>query len=407
MVKKAIVIGGGAAGLIAAYFSAKSGVETILIEQNEKLGKKLYITGKGRCNVTNDCTEEEFLANVVTNPKFLTSAIYAFPPSRLMDLLEDNGLNLKIERGNRVFPLSDKSSDVIKCFSNMCLGAGVKVHLNEKVLDILTENEKVVGVKTNLETYSCDKVIVATGGVTYKQTGSTGDGYKFAKNLGHSIVEPIAGLSAIELYDDFCKSVMGLSLKNVSLTAKTGDKVISSEFGEMLFTHFGISGPIVLTLSSQINKLLAKNIDLYLDLKPALKEKQLDARLLRDFGELKNKLLKNSLHLLLPKALIPVVIEKSGVNGDKNTSVLTKEERQKLVYTIKNLRLKPKGLFSLDQAIITCGGVSTREINPKTMESKKISGLHFSGEVIDVDAFTGGFNLQIAFATGYLAGNID
>lgn len=407
MVKRVIIVGGGASGLIAGYFSAKSGAETVIIEQNEKVGKKIYITGKGRCNVTNDCTEEEFLSNVVSNPKFLMSSIYAFPPQKLMELLEENGLKLKTERGNRVFPLSDKSSDVIKCLQNMCEKVGVAIHLNEKVLDILAEDNKISCVKTDVDTYNCDKVIIATGGASYKQTGSTGDGYKFAKKFGHTIIEPIAGLSAIELNDDFCKSVMGLSLKNVSLTAKINDKVISSEFGEMLFTHFGISGPIALTISSQINKLFNKNIKLYLDLKPALKEKQLDARLLRDFGELKNKLLKNSLHLLLPKSLINIVISKSGLNGEKNTSVLTKEERQKLVYTIKNFELSPKKLFSLDQAIITCGGVSTREINPKTMESKKVGGLYFSGEIIDVDAFTGGFNLQIAFSTGYLAGIND
>ncbi len=405
MAKNVIVIGGGASGLISAYYSALNGNNTIIIEKNEKLGKKIYITGKGRCNVTNDCDKEEFLANVVTNPKFLMSSIYAFSPQKLMELLENNGLRLKVERGNRVFPVSDKASDVIKCLADMCSKVGVKINLNEKVVNILTENGCVCGVKTDISEYEADKIIVATGGITYSQTGSTGDGYSFAKRFGHTIIEPIAGLSAIEIKDDFCCDLMGLSLKNVGLTTKINDKTVFYEFGEMLFTHFGVSGPIVLTTSSKINKSIGQDIKLYIDFKPALKEKQLDARLIRDFGELKNKLLKNSLHLLLPKRIIPYIISQAKLDGEKNTSVLTKEERQKLVYTIKNFQLVVNKLAPIESAIITCGGVSVKEINPKTMESKLIKGLHFVGEVLDVDAFTGGFNLQIAFATGYMAGN--
>ena len=405
MERKVVVIGGGAGGLISAYYSALNGNKTILIEKNEKLGKKIYITGKGRCNVTNDCEVEEFLANVVTNSKFLISSIYAFPPQKLMGLLEENGLKLKVERGNRVFPLSDKSSDVIKTLSLMCQKVGVEIRLNEKVNNLLVENGSIKGVETNEENILCDKVIVATGGITYSQTGSTGDGYAFAKEVGHKIVQPIAGLSGIEIKGDFCKELMGLSLKNVGLTTKINDKVVYYQFGEMLFTHFGVSGPIVLTTSSKINKQIGNNVKLYIDFKPALKEKQLDARLIRDFGELKNKMLKNSLHLLLPKGVIPYIISQAGLDGDKNTSILTKEERLKLVWTIKNFELIVKKLAPIDMAIITCGGVSTKEINPKTMESKLVKGLHFAGEVIDVDGLTGGFNLQIAFATGYMAGN--
>ncbi len=401
--QKVIVVGGGAAGLVAAYYSAKKGFDTTLIEQNEKLGKKIYITGKGRCNVTNDCSEEEFLSNVVTNPKFLMSAIYAFPPSKLMSLLEDNGLRLKVERGNRVFPASDKSSDVIKCLVKLNENANVKVKLNEKVLKINAENGQVVSVETNLATYQADKVIVATGGVSYSQTGSTGDGYRFAKMFGHTIVPPVAALSAVGIDGDFCEKLMGLSLKNVELTAKIGDKILAREFGEMLFTHFGVSGPIVLTISSIINRKIQSGVVLSLDLKPALTEKQLDARVLRDFAELKGKTLKNSLQLLLPKNLIPIVIEKAELCGDKNTAVLTKVERERLVWMIKNFEMNVKALAPIDQAIVTSGGVSVREINPKTMESKLIKGLHFAGEVIDVDAWTGGFNLQTAFASGFLA----
>lgn len=407
MAKKVVVIGGGASGLIAGYFSAKSGCDTTIIEQNEKTGKKIYITGKGRCNVTNDCDQEEFLANVATNPKFLLSAIYAFSPADLMDLLERNGLRLKVERGNRVFPASDKSSDVIKCLTNMCLDAGVKINLNERVIKILSNGESVCGVLTTRGEYKADKVIVATGGFSYKQTGSTGDGYKFAENLGHKIVQPTPALCGLEIEEDFCQTLMGLSLKNVSLTAKVGNKVLFFEQGEMIFTHFGVSGPLVLTCSSKINKKIDQGVELFLDLKPALSEKQLDARILRDFAELKNKSLRNSLHLLLPKNLIPIIIEKSGVNGDKSTSIITKEERAKLCYTIKNLRMKVCALSSIEQAIITSGGVAVNQINPQNMESKLIKGLHFAGEVIDVDAYTGGFNLQIAFSTGYLAGYSD
>lgn len=403
MTKKTVVIGGGASGLIAAYFSAAFS-ETVIIEKNEKLGKKIYITGKGRCNVTNDCDVEEFLSNVVTNPKFLISAINAFPPEKLTSLLEENGLRLKTERGNRVFPLSDKSSDVIKTLVKMCDGAGVITRLNEKVLKIVTENGSVKSVVTDKGEIKADRVIVATGGASYPLTGSTGDGYAFAESVGHTVTPVTSALSGILAEEDFCSELSGLSLKNIELSAEVGGKIVAKEFGEMLFTHFGVSGPVVLTISSYINRKINDGVRLCLDLKPALSEKQLDLRILRDFAEQKGKLLKNSLFKLLPKNLVPVVIEKSGLNGEKNTSVVTKEERAGLVKTLKRFELMVKGLAPLEQAIVTSGGVSVREINPKTMESKLVKGLRFAGEVIDVDALTGGFNLQIAFATGYLAG---
>lgn len=407
MSKKVVVIGGGASGMLASYFSAKCGNNVTLIEQNEKLGKKLYITGKGRCNLTNDCNEEEFLSNVMTNPKFLSGAIYSFSTKDVMELFENNGLKLKVERGNRVFPLSDKSSDVIKCLSSMILSVNVDVKLNEKVLTVDACNGKITGVRTDKSYYDADKVIIATGGKSYSKTGSTGDGYKFAKMLGHNVTEPKPALSPIELNDDFCADLSGLSLKNVVLKAVIGSKVLNEEFGEMLFTHTGISGPIALTLSSKINKLDLTQVKLFIDFKPALNQKQLDARIIRDFDELKNKQLKNSLYLLLPKSLIPHVIKISGLDGEKPNNSVTKQERMKLVETIKNFTLNIKGFAPIEQSIITSGGVNVKEIKPKDMQSKLINGLHFCGEVIDVDALTGGFNLQIAFSTAYLAGMED
>ena len=310
---KTIVVGGGAAGMIAAYYAAITGSETVLIEKNEKLGKKIYITGKGRCNITNNCSPQEFLSNVVSNSKFLTSAIFGFQPQDMVDLLECNGLPVKTERGNRVFPVSDKSSDVIKTLANMCKFAGVQILLNEAVERILTEEGSVVGVETELGSYRADKVVLATGGISYPSTGSTGDGYRFAKSLGHKIVPAVQALVPFKIKGDYCARLSGLSLKNVSLNTYVGGKLFSSQFGEMLFTHQGVSGPIVLTTSSLINRVDKKNLTMYVDLKPALDFETLDNRLLRDFDELKNRTLKNSLDKLLPSGLIPIIIERTNI----------------------------------------------------------------------------------------------
>lgn len=404
---KTIVVGGGAAGMIAAYYAAITGSETVLIEKNEKLGKKIYITGKGRCNITNNCSPQEFLSNVVSNSKFLTSAIFGFQPQDMVDLLECNGLPVKTERGNRVFPVSDKSSDVIKTLANMCKFAGVQILLNEAVERILTEGGSVVGVETELGSYRADKVVLATGGISYPSTGSTGDGYRFAKSLGHKIVPAVQALVPFKIKGDYCARLSGLSLKNVSLNTYVGGKLFSSQFGEMLFTHQGVSGPIVLTTSSLINRVDKKNLTMYVDLKPALDFETLDNRLLRDFDELKNRTLKNSLDKLLPSGLIPIIIERTGIPENKRNNEITRAERQRIVQVVKNFTLDFDCLAPFTEAVVTAGGVSVGEINPKTMESKLVKGLFFAGEIIDVDAFTGGYNLQIAFSTGVKAGTCE
>ncbi len=396
---KVIVIGGGASGMVASYFSKKNGNDVTLIEKNEKLGKKLYITGKGRCNLTNDCDVETFLNNVVTNPKFLLSSIYGFTPSDTVKFFESLGLTLKTERGNRVFPISDKSSDVIKVLEKALKNIGVDIHLNETVIDIDVENGVVKGVKTNLEYYSADKVIVATGGISYPSTGSTGDGYKFATKLGHKVTELKPSLCGFNLKGEEYKALQGLGLKNVTLSALDNGKIYYKEMGEILFTHFGISGPLVLTCSALTCKKNLKNVTLSIDLKPALTEKELDNRVLRDFSLNKNKELKNSLDALLPKTIIPLVISRSKIQATKKNNVITQEERLSLVKTLKNLTFTLASLRDFNEAVVTSGGVLVKEINPSTMESKIIKNLYFVGEVLDVDAFTGGFNLQIAFST--------
>ena len=401
---KTVVIGGGPAGLISAYFSALNGNDVILIEKNEKLGKKLYISGKGRCNVTNDCTEEEFLENVVSNPKFLMGAIYRFSPEKFMEFISKK-TPLKTERGNRVYPISDKASDITKCLESYLKEVGVKVNLGETVLKINQRDGIVASVTTEFGEYPCDKVIVCTGGVSYPLTGSTGDGFKFAKAFGHKIVEPKSALCGLNLKGDFYKQLQGVSLKNVRLTAYLGNKQIYSDFGEMLFTHFGISGPIVLSCSSYINRYNLSDITLKLDLKPALTDEQLDARILRDFEKYANKRVKNSLDDLLLRGLIPIIIKESGINGELKNNEFKAEYRKKLVDTIKGFTMRPASLRDLNEAIVTAGGVSVKEINPKTMESKLVKGLYFAGEVIDVDALTGGFNITVAACTGYVAGN--
>lgn len=399
-----IVIGGGPAGLISAYFRAVRGEDVYLIEKNEKPGKKLYITGKGRCNVTNDCDVDEFLSNVVTNAKFLNGAIRRFPPEKFMEFLSGK-IKLKTERGNRVFPLSDKASDVTKCLCAYAEEAGAEIKLNEKVLSINAADGKIVSVVTDKATYPCDNVIVCTGGLSYPSTGSTGDGYAFAKSVGHTIISPVAALSGVNLKGDFYKNLQGLSLKNVAISVVNGKKKIYSDFGEMLFTHFGVSGPTIISASSFINRLNLRDVYISLDLKPALTEEQLDARVLRDFEKYKNKAIKNSLDDLLPKAMIPVIIKAAGINGDIKNSELKAENRRKIIAAIKDFRMYPHSLRDLNEAIVTSGGVSVKEIDPKTMESKLVKGLFFAGEVIDADALTGGFNITIAACTAYSAGN--
>lgn len=411
---KVIVIGGGAAGMIAAIFAARNGKEVTLLEKNEKLGKKLFITGKGRCNFTNACDTEDLFANVVTNPKFLYSAFYSFSNQMVMDFFEEMGLPYKVERGNRVFPLSDHSSDVIKVLERELKKQNVKILLNTKAESLilesnickgirLAENSQEKGRHLQKELYA-DSVIIATGGVSYPRTGACGDGYDFAKKAGHGVTDRQPSLVPFELQDGCCKELMGISLKNVAVSIYADGKKIYSDFGEMLFTHFGVSGPIIIKASAYIHKYLNKELTLYIDLKPALDEKQLDERILKDFKLFQNKQLKNSLDKLLLRALIPVVIEKSGLDGEKKINELTKEERHRLGTAVKNLPFTISGIRGWDEAIITKGGVKVKEIDPGTMESKLTGGLYFAGEVLDLDALTGGFNLQIAWSTGYLAG---
>lgn len=397
------VIGGGASGMIAAI-KASDNNEVVLFEKNEKLGKKIYITGKGRCNVTNDCEREEFFQNVVNNPKFLMSAVNNFTPQDLMDFLETNGLTLKVERGNRVFPLSDKASDVTAVFAKKMKEAGVTVRLNENVTEIVVSDGAVTGIKTEKEFIPFDKVIVCTGGKSYPSTGSTGDGYMFAKKAGHTIVKPVPSLVGINLKGEDFKSCQGLSLKNVSLTVLKGDKKLFSDFGEMLFTHFGISGPIVLSASCVLCREQLDNVKVVIDLKPALSEEKLDERLLREFAENNNKNFINVLSSLVPKSLNDLIILRTGISANRKINGITAKERAKITTTLKGLTFSVASLRPFEEAIITSGGVSVKEVNPKTMESKIVKGLFFAGEVLDVDAFTGGFNLQIAFSTGFSAG---
>ena len=399
-----IIVGGGAAGMIAAIFAAKNGNDVLLLEKNEKLGKKIYITGKGRCNLTNDVSAREFFDFVVNNPKFLYGAINAFPPQAVKDFFEENGLRLKTERGNRVFPASDKASDVTKTLEKVMRETGISVRLDTEVKAIITKDGKVTAVKTDKGTEYCDSVVVCTGGMSYPLTGSTGDGYVFAKAAGHTIVKPRASLVGIELKDNDIYDLQGLSLKNVSIKAVFDGKTVYEDFGEMLFTHYGISGPIVLSCSCLLNELDLKKVKLVLDLKPALDEKTLDNRLIREIDSAKGKEIKTVARSLAPSSLVPFILKRAKIHPDKKCGELTREERRKLVSVFKNVELWPRELRPLSEAIITAGGVNVKEINPKTMESKIITGLFFAGEVLDVDCFTGGFNLQTAFATGFIAG---
>jgi len=405
---KVLIVGGGAAGMAAAIAAAGSGHEVHIYEKNEKLGKKVYITGKGRCNVTNACDMEELMRNVVTNPRFLYSSFYGFTNQDIMDLLERNGCPLKVERGNRVFPVSDKSSDVISALSRQLRDLGAEVHLHEEVKEILVEDGACRGIQLarNRAKVYADAVIVATGGMSYQATGSTGDGYRFAEHCGHTVTELYPALVPFNVKEDVVREMQGLSLRNIEAVIYDGKKELYREFGEMLFTHFGVSGPVLLSASSYVAKLVKKkSLTLSVDLKPALSKEQLDVRILRDFEEFSNKQFKNALGHLFPSKLIPVMIERSGISPEKKVNEITKQERAQLVEATKNFTVTLTGLRDYKEAIITQGGVAVKEINPSTMESKKVKGLYFAGEVLDLDAVTGGFNLQIAWSTGWAAGS--
>lgn len=442
---RVIVVGGGPAGMIAAWAAAAKGHKVRLLEKNEKLGKKLFITGKGRCNVTNACPAEEFFSKIVTNPKFLYSSFSQFTNQEVMDFFTQNGCPLKTERGNRVFPASDKSSDILQTMERALSKAGVQVQLHTEVLELLLEEEEDAEVfknaetktstkeKTNIEAKTCigvkaksqgkireekaDAVIVATGGCSYPSTGSTGDGWIFAESAGHAINTPVPALVPLLLKEEEAKELQGLSLKNIEIRVMQGKKEKYKEFGEMLFTHFGASGPVILSASSFAAKEIRrkKNKDktekdttfltLLIDLKPALTTEQLDARILRDFEEEKNKQFKNSLSRLLPAKLIPVMIRRSQIPPEKQVNEITREERRHLAQLIKEFSFTITGTRSFTEAIITQGGLSVKEINPSTMESKKAKHLYFAGEMLDTDAVTGGYNLQIAWSTGWTAGN--
>lgn len=402
---KTIVIGGGAAGMMAAYAAAMCGNEVSLYEKNEKLGKKVYITGKGRCNVTNACETQDLLGNIVTNPKFMYSPIYTFDNNMVQSFMEEWGCPLKTERGNRVFPQSDKSYDVINALIRAMRENKVDINLDSHVSDILTENGHVTGVRVNGCDVECDNVILAAGGYSYPSTGSTGDGHTMASKLGHHITKCMPALVPFTAAEEWVKELQGLSLRNCGVTIYDGDHKIYEDFGELLFTHFGVSGPTVLSASSYAVDIIRKRpLRLVIDLKPALDEKQLDARILRDFEANINRKFMNSLDKLFPKSLIPVIIERSGIDAQCRVNEITRDKRQGLVKLIKNFDLTLTGLRGFNEAIITHGGVDVKEIDSSTMESKLIKGLYFAGEMIDVDAVTGGFNLQVAWSTGYLAG---
>ena len=402
--RNVLIIGAGAAGLMAACVSSYNGNRVTVYEKNEKAGKKIYITGKGRCNLTNDCSTDEYVKNVVRNPKFTYGAINAFTPSDTISFFESNGLKTKTERGQRVFPLSGKASDVTKTLVKVCEKNNVTFKFNTKVDGLWVENGKISGVIINEQKIDADAVIICTGGASYPLTGSSGDGYLFASSVGHNVTDIKPALVGIELFGDIHRKLQGLSLKNVSLKAKKGEKTIYDDQGEMLFTHFGISGPIVLTCSSIINREDLKNVNLSIDLKPALSTDTLNGRLIREFDTFRNCAVINALYTLEPKSLANVILEFCGINKLKKCCEITVKERNLICSALKNLPLKIKGLRPIDEAIITSGGINVNEINPKTIESKIIKNLYFAGEVIDVDALTGGFNLQTAFSTGYLAG---
>ena len=407
---KTIVIGGGPAGMLAG-----NGNKVIILEKMEKTGKKLLITGKGRCNITNNGDLDEFMKNIPENSKFLFSSFNQYSNKDIINLLNSEGVSTKVERGGRVFPVSDKSIDVLEALKSKLKKLDVEIKTNFEVTKILTENGIAKGIEgKNKEQLFADKVILATGGMSYPVTGSTGDGYKMAKELGHTVTEikpSLVPLISTGKSKELCQEMQGLSLKNIAIKIKCEDKEIYNDFGEMLFTHFGVSGPVILSASAvlvrykNITKLMQENkVKLVIDLKPALDNQKLDHRILRDFEELKNKEFKNSLEKLLPRKMINTFIKLTGIDPEKRVNVITKEERKTIVNTLKNFEITLNGFGSIDEAIITKGGIGLKEINPKTMESKIIKGLYFAGEIMDLDAFTGGFNLQIAWSTGYSAG---
>jgi len=402
---KTVVVGGGAAGMMAAVHAARMGADVTLIEKMNSCGKKLRITGKGRCNLTNDCSNEEFLQNVPTNPRFLYSALNRFSTQDTKDFFEALGVPLKVERGKRVFPVSDKAEDIVKALQKACRESGVRTVFG-RVTALLAENGKICGCSTEEESFEADSVIICTGGRSYPRTGSDGDGYKLAASVGHTVTELRPSLVPITAEGKLCPSLQGLSLKNVSMkiTRTDSGKTVYEDFGEMMFTHFGITGPMVLSASAHIPDIAPKKYQAHINLKPALDEKVLDARILSDFAKYANKDFMNSLSDLLPQKLIPVVISLCGIPPRKKVNSITKEERASLCSVITDLRVDLTGFRPINEAIVTKGGISVKEINPKTMESKLCGGLFFAGEVIDLDAYTGGFNLQIAFSTGVLAG---
>ena len=398
---KVVVVGAGAAGLMAAAEANKNGANVVVLEKNPRPARKVMITGKGRCNLTNDCSFNDFLENIPRNHKFLYSCLRSFGPRDIMSSVESAGVPVKVERGNRVFPVSDKAVDIVDVLYKMAHGC--RFRFNCAVTGVAIEDAQVKGVYVDKEFISADCVIIATGGMSYSKTGSTGDGYRFAKLAGHCVTELVPSLIPLEIESKDCKDLMGLSLKNVTLSLIEDGKTVYSELGEMMFTHFGISGPLVLSASAHINK--PQNCTVSIDLKPALTIEQLDLRLRRDFDKYINKELKNGLDELLPKRLIPYIIKAAGLSPNTKINQITKQERAQLIAALKGYSLKVSGYRPIEEAIITRGGVEVGEINPKTMESKLCKGLYFVGEILDVDGYTGGFNLQIAFSTGYAAGN--
>jgi len=406
---KVIIVGGGAAGMMAAIFAARNGHQVTLLEKNDKLGKKLFITGKGRCNFTNACDGEDLIKSIVTNGKFLYSAFCKFSNYDVMGFFDTLGLKYKVERGNRVFPTSDRASEVIAVLTKELERLAVKVLLNAEVMNITAKNDifqSVVYRNTagKIVKLYADKVILATGGNSYQSTGSNGDGYRFAKALGHTITSLRPALVPLIVAEEWEKQLQGLSLRNVSVSIMNGGKQLFADFGELLFTHFGVSGPTILSASSSITSVIRKkNLKLVIDLKPALSDEKLDERILRDFEEEKNKAFKNALDKLLPKKLISVVVELSGISPEKKVHSISRQERKQLVQLLKNFTMTITGVRGFNEAIITQGGVDVREISPATMESKLVKGVYFAGELIDVDAVTGGFNLQIAWSTAYVA----
>lgn len=403
---KVLVAGGGAAGMFAAIFAAYNGNEVHIFEKNEKLGKKLFITGKGRCNITNAGDMDTLFASVVTNPKFLYSCFYGYDNQSVIDFFERIGIKTKIERGNRVFPISDHSSDVIGALTRELHRLGVTIHLHTAVKRIVGKEAFAYVELEDGKKVTGDACIVATGGFSYQTTGSTGDGYRFAKEMGHQVTEIMPALVPLELEESYVKELQGLSLRNVTASIYSGKKRLYEDFGEMLFTHYGVSGPLMLSASSYIGKYLEKgNLQLVIDLKPALSFEQLDQRVLRDFEENKNKQFKNAVTKLFPGKLLPVMLELSGIDPEKKVNLISKEERHQFVHLIKNFTWTITKLRGFNEAIVTKGGVKVKEINPSTMESKLVQGLYFAGEVLDLDALTGGFNLQIAWSTAYAAGS--